>query len=117
MKVTLETKVLKNLVTRVMKGVGNNDSIMRTCWIGIKCLDNELSMTAWDGENYLQVIEDKVVCDNFKVTVTAEKFSQLISKTTSEKVVIEAYTGSVVQKYVSPVESYNDTENNAGVEE
>lgn len=89
MKVTLETKVLKNLVIRVMKGVGNNDSIMRTCWIGIKCLDNELSMTAWDGENYLQVIEDKVVCDNFKVTVTAEKFSQLISKTTSEKVVME----------------------------
>lgn len=89
MKVTLETKILKNLVTRVMKGVGNNESMMRTCWIGIKCQDGSLSMTAWDGENYLQVFEDKVVCDDFKVTVTADKFSQLISKTTSEKVTME----------------------------
>lgn len=89
MKVKLETKVLKNLVNRVMKGVGNNDSMMRTCWIGIKCANNELSMTAWDGENYLQVIEDKVVCDDFKVTVTADKFAQLVAKTTSEHITLE----------------------------
>lgn len=89
MKVTLETKVLKNLVARVMKGVGNNESMMRTCWIGIKCLENTLYMTAWDGENYLQVSEDKIVCDDFKVTVTANTFAQLISKTTSEKVTME----------------------------
>jgi DNA polymerase III sliding clamp (beta) subunit (PCNA family) len=89
MKVKLETKTLKNLVTRVMKGVGNNDSMMRTCWIGIKCAGNTLSMTAWDGENYLQVSEDKVVCDDFKVTVTADKFAQLISKTTCEEVTLE----------------------------
>lgn len=89
MKVTLETKVLKDLTTRVMKGVGKNESIMRTCWIGIKCQDNTLSMTSWDGENYLVVSEDKIVCDDFKVTVTAEKFAQLISKTTSEKITLE----------------------------
>lgn len=89
MKVTLETKVLKDLTSRVMKGVGKNESIMRTCWIGIKCQSNTLSMTAWDGENYLVVSEDKIVCDDFKVTVTAEKFAQLISKTTAEKVTLE----------------------------
>lgn len=89
MKVTLETKVLKDLTSRVMKGVGKNESIMRTCWIGIKCQENTLSMTAWDGENYLVVSEDKILCDDFKVTVTADKFSQLISKTTTEKVTME----------------------------
>ena len=89
MKVTLETKLLKDLTSHVMKGVGKNESMMRTCWIGIKCQANVLSMTAWDGENYLVVSEDKVVCDDFKVTVTAEKFAQLISKTTSDKVTME----------------------------
>lgn len=89
MKVTLETKVLKDLTARVMKGVGKNESIMRTCWIGIKCQENTLSMTAWDGENYLVVSEDKIVCDDFKVTVTAEKFAQLVSKTTSDKITLE----------------------------
>lgn len=89
MKVTLETKVLKDLTARAMKGVGKNESIMRTCWIGIKCQENTLSMTSWDGENYLVVSEDKIVCDDFKVTVTAEKFAQLISKTTSEKITLE----------------------------
>lgn len=89
MKVTLETKVLKDLTTRAMKGVGKNESIMRTCWIGIKCQENTLSMTAWDGENYLVVSEDKIVCDDFKVTVTAEKFAQLVSKTTSDKITLE----------------------------
>lgn len=89
MKVTLETKVLKDLTARVMKGVGKNESIMRTCWIGIKCQDNTLSMTAWDGENYLVVSEDKIVCDDFKVTVTAEKFAQLVSKTTTDKITLE----------------------------
>lgn len=89
MKVTLETKVLKDLTSRVMKGVGKNESIMRTCWIGIKCQSNVLSMTGWDGENYLVVREDKVLCDDFKVTVTAEKFAQLVSKMTSEKMTLE----------------------------
>ena len=89
MKVTLETKVLKDLTARVMKGVGKNESIMRTCWIGIKCQENTLSMTAWDGENYLVVSEDKIVCDDFKVTVTAEKFAQLVSKTTTDKITLE----------------------------
>lgn len=89
MKVTLETKVLKDLTARVMKGVGRNESIMRTCWIGIKCQENTLSMTAWDGENYLVVSEDKIVCDDFKVTVTAEKFAQLVSKTTTDKITLE----------------------------
>ncbi len=89
MKVTLETKVLKDLTTRAMKGVGKNESIMRTCWLGIKCEDGVLSMTSWDGENYLVVSEDKIVCDNFKVTVTAEKFAQLISKTTTDKISLE----------------------------
>lgn len=89
MKVTLETKTLKELTSRVMKGVGKNESIMRTCWIGIKCQDNTLSMTGWDGENYLVVSENKIVCDDFKVTVTADKFSQLVSKTTSEKITLE----------------------------
>lgn len=89
MKVTLETNVLKDLTARVMKGVGKNESIMRTCWIGIKCQENTLSMTAWDGENYLVVSEDKIVCDDFKVTVTAEKFAQLVSKTTTDKITLE----------------------------
>lgn len=89
MKVTLETKTLKDLTARAMKGVGNNESIMRTCWIGIKCQDNTLSMTTWDGENYLIVREDKIVCDDFKVTVTADKFSQLVSKTTSDNITLE----------------------------
>ena len=89
MKVTLETKTLKNLIARIMKGVGNNESMMRTCWIGIKCQENTLYMTAWDGENYLQVSEDKIMCDDFKVTVTANTFSQLVSKTTSENITLE----------------------------
>jgi DNA polymerase III sliding clamp (beta) subunit (PCNA family) len=89
MKVTIETKLLQELTNRVMKGVGNNDSIMRTCWIGIKCENNVLSMTAWDGENYIQVRQDKVICDDFKVTVTANTFAQLISKTTSENISME----------------------------
>lgn len=89
MKVTLESKVLKDLTARAMKGVGKNESIMRTCWLGIKCQEGILSMTSWDGENYLVVSENKVVCDDFKVTVVAEKFAQLVSKTTVEKITLE----------------------------
>lgn len=85
MKVKLQTKVLQDLLAKAMKGVGGG-TLMRTQWLGIKVKKNILSLTAWDGKNYLTVAQAEVPCDDFELTVTAETFNKLIAKTTKEEV-------------------------------
>lgn len=89
MKVTLKTAKLKEMVSRAVKGVGNNKLIPITGLMSVGLKDGELTIITTDGTNYLYVKANKIVGDNFNVTVSADVFSKLISKMTSEDVTFD----------------------------
>lgn len=89
MKLTLKTEKLKEMVSRAVKGVGNNKLIPLTSLMAIEVKDNTLTLVTTDATNYLYVVEDKVVADDFYVVVAANTFSKLISKMTCENVSLE----------------------------
>lgn len=93
MKLTLKTEKLKELVSRSVKGVGNNKLIPLTSLMAIEVKDNKLTLITTDATNYLYVVEDKVVADDFYVVVDADRFSKLISKMTCENVTLEVASG------------------------
>lgn len=93
MKLTLKTEKLKEMVSRAVKGVGNNKLIPLTSLMAIEVKDNQLTLITTDATNYLYICEDKVVADDFYVVVDANTFSKLISKMTCENVVLEITSG------------------------
>ena len=93
MKLTLKTEKLKEMVSRAVKGAGNNKLIPLTSLMAIEVTDNKLTLITTDATNYLYITEDKVVADNFYVVVDATTFSKLISKMTCENITLEVKTG------------------------
>lgn len=93
MKLTLKTEKLKEMVSRAVKGVGNNKLIPLTSLMAIEVKDNKLTLITTDATNYLYISEDKVVADDFYVVVDANTFSKLISKMTCENVTMEIKSG------------------------
>jgi len=93
MKLTMKTEKLKEMVSKAIKGVGNNKLIPLTSLMAIEVKDNKFTLITTDATNYLYVVEDKVVADDFYVVVDANVFSKLISKMTSENVTLEVASG------------------------
>ncbi len=89
MKLTLNTEKLKDMVSRSVKGVGNNKLIPLTSLMAIELKDGKLTLITTDATNYLYIMEDKVSGDDFYAVVDANVFSKLISKMTSESVTLE----------------------------
>ena len=86
MRITLSTEKLKEMVSRSVKGVGNNKLIPLTSLMCIELKDNTLTLITTDATNYLYIVDEKVVGDDFYVVIDANVFSKLVSKMTSENV-------------------------------
>ena len=89
MKITIKTEKLKDMVSRAVKGVGNNKLIPLTSLMAIEVTNNRLTLITTDATNYLYVVDDKIVADDFYAVVDANTFSKLVSKMTCENIVLE----------------------------
>lgn len=91
--ITLKTEKLKELVSKAIKGVGNNKLIPLTSLMALELKDTVLTLITTDATNYLYIMEDKIVGDDFYVVVDANVFSKLISKMTCENVSLNINAG------------------------
>lgn len=90
MKMQINTTTLQEMVSRAIKGAGNNKLIPITSLMNIELQeDKTLVLTTTDGTNYLYVKSLNAVGDEpFYATVEVDIFSKLISKMTSETVTL-----------------------------
>lgn len=93
MKLTVDAQVLKEMVSRVVKGASNNKLIPITSLMKIECSNKLFELVTTDATNYLYITSDKIVGDDFYAVVPVDIFSKLISKITSENVVLEIKMG------------------------
>lgn len=80
------TSRMKEAVNKAIKGAGFNNLIPITSMIGIKLSNGKLRLLTTDMTNTLCIIIDKVSGVDMDITVDADKFGKLISKTTSEDI-------------------------------
>ena len=88
MELKIKTEKLKEMVSRAVKGAGNNKLIPITSLMAIELKDNVLTLTTTDATNYLYIKEEKVEGDDFYVVVPVEVFSRLIARLTCETVTL-----------------------------
>ena len=95
MKLSINTVLLQEMVSRAMKGASQNKLIVLTGLMAIELKDKQLRLITTDGSNYLYIRQDKVEGDDFYVVVQVEQFSKLISRLTSENTTLEV-DGSIL---------------------
>lgn len=95
-KIKVSTVPFQNAVSKVIKAAGFNKWLPITSMIGIRCVNNVLSLITTDGTNSLCARADVVSCDDFNIVVDAELFAKLVSKITSECIELEITGSSLV---------------------
>lgn len=93
MKLTINAEKLKDMVSRAVKGVGNNKLIPLTSLMCIELKEAMLTLVTTDATNYLYITEKGIIGDDFYVVVDANTFSKLISKMTCENITLEVKDG------------------------
>ena len=89
MKLSIKTVVLQEMVSRAIKGAGQNKLIPITSLMAIQLKQNQLTLITTDASNTLYIVQDKVEGDDFYCVVQVEQFSKLIARMTSENITLE----------------------------
>lgn len=89
MKFSSKTIVFQEMVGKAVKGASCNKLIPLTSLMAIELKNKQLKLITTDASNYLYILQNDVEGDDFYVVVQVEQFSKLISKLTSENVVLE----------------------------
>lgn len=112
MKLTIKTAKLQEMVSKAVKGAGNNKLIPITQMMAVKLEKNVLTLITTDATNYLYIRESKVDGEDFYTVVPVEIFSKLISKMTCENITLEEKETSLQVtgngKYSVPIQ-YEDS--------
>lgn len=101
----------QSMLSKAVKGAGNNRLIPITNLLGINLKDNVLTLTTTDNATYLYVKEN-IIGEDFNVTVELDKFYKLISKITSSEIELEIandiliITGNGQYKLELPYDEY-----------
>lgn len=89
MKLKIGTVKLQELVSRSIRGAGNNKLIPLTSLMNIALEKGKLTLTTTDATNYLYVSEKDIKGDDFSITVPVDMFSKLVSRMTCENIDLE----------------------------
>lgn len=89
MTLSVKTPIMKELVSRAIKGANQNKLIPLTSLMAIELKEGKLTLLTTDASNYLYVMQDNIAGDEFYVTVQVEQFSRLISKMTCDTITLE----------------------------
>lgn len=87
MKLSVKTKILQDMTTKANRGASNNKMIPITSLLSIQWMDGELILTTTDASNTLK-IKNKMDGEKFEIVVQADLFNKLISKITTEDIVL-----------------------------
>ncbi|HPP75825.1 MAG TPA: hypothetical protein PLU88_11950 [Armatimonadota bacterium] len=97
-KFTIPTVKFQEMVTKASKGASGNKLLPITGMMAIELKNNVLMLTTTDAANFLKVRADKIQGDDFYAVVPEEVFTKLISKLTSENVILTLKENSVEVK-------------------
>ena len=84
MKLTINTEKFKEMVSRAIRGSGNNKLIPITSLMALELKDGKLTITTTDATNTLKVSKKEIEGEDFYVVVPVDIFSKLVAKTTAE---------------------------------
>lgn len=88
-RIKLNTIKFNEMLTRALKGAGNNKLIPLTNMIGITVKDNTLKLHTTDMTNHLIIKQDNVDGDDFDITINIDILSKLVPRLTSDNIILD----------------------------
>lgn len=94
MKIKLKTTKFQSMVSKAIKGAGNNKLLPITNLICIEKSDGFLRLRTTDTANYVEVVSEMPEGDDMCVVVPVDTFGKLIGKMTSESITLSVEDGT-----------------------
>lgn len=91
MKLQIKTTKLQEMLSRAIKGAGNNRLIPLTGLIAIQLKENKLTLTTTDATNYLYVKDFDIEGDDFYAVVQVDTFAKLVARMTCETITLDLH--------------------------
>ena len=89
MQLIVKTEQMQAMVTKAVKGAGNNKLIPITSLMKIEAKDGQLILETTNGTNYVYVKQPVEIKSDFYAVVPVEIFSKLIARITRPQVTLE----------------------------
>ncbi len=87
-QLSIKTVVLQEMVSRAIKGAGQNKLRPLTGLMAMQLKDGQLTLITTDASNTLYIQHDGIEGGAFYCTVLVDQFSKLVAKMTSENIVL-----------------------------
>ncbi|WP_300924674.1 hypothetical protein [uncultured Clostridium sp.] len=112
--IKIKTSLIKDLTSKINKGIEGERTVRTSELLELSVLNNQLKLAVTNTQFYLSLdvpsaIESE---ENLHVTVDADAFIKLISKTTTDEIILEQKNGNLYFKgngeYIFPIELDKD---------
>lgn len=108
--IELKTSLIKELTSKINKGIEGERTVRISELLELSVENNKLLLSVTNTQFYLsiEVVDNLNVNENLHVTIDADTFIKLVSKTTSDKIYLDTKDGNLLFKgngeYIFPLE-------------
>lgn len=108
--ITLKTNIIKDLTSKINKGIEGERTVRVSELLELEVINDKLILSVTNTQFYLSIELSNQVnsVDSLHVTIDADTFIKLVSKTTTDEIILDTKDGNLLYKgngeYIFPLE-------------
>ena len=108
--ITLKTNIIKDLTSKINKGIEGEKTVRVSELLELQVINDKLILSVTNTQFYLSIELSNQVnsVDSLHVTIDADTFIKLVSKTTTDEIILDTKDGNLLYKgngeYIFPLE-------------
>lgn len=108
--ITLKTNIIKDLTSKINKGIEGERTVRVSELLELEVINDKLILSVTNTQFYLSIELSNQVnsADTLHVTIDADTFIKLVSKTTTDEIILDTKDGNLLYKgngeYIFPLE-------------
>lgn len=108
--ITLKTNIIKDLTSKINKGIEGEKTVRVSELLELEVINDKLILSVTNTQFYLSIELSNQVnsVDSLHVTIDADTFIKLVSKTTTDEIILDTKDGNLLYKgngeYIFPLE-------------
>ena len=108
--ITLKTNIIKDLTSKINKGIEGERTVRVSELLELEVVNDKLILSVTNTQFYLSIELSNQVnsVDSLHVTIDADTFIKLVSKTTTDEIILDTKDGNLLYKgngeYIFPLE-------------
>ena len=106
--ITLKTNIIKDLTSKINKGIEGEKTVRVSELLELEVINDKLILSVTNTQFYLSIELSNQVnsVDSLHVTIDADTFIKLVSKTTTDEIILDTKDGNLLYKVMVNISSH-----------